>query len=321
MTAVAFIYCFYDESKFYLGSSTYFQIDSSNIHDDTWNGYLGKYVSVPSAAKYFRLWTTVGGNWHSIIFDTAYKTIVYIDNLQVEKPLVGKKILVFGDSIWGNDRTNGVCDFLQDYSGATVYNGAVGGSRITGDRNQYSSPAYKPFDGVNLIHSLLTNSWTEQDANVDSVVSYVKTDTLPMLKQLDLNEIDIIILSYGHNDFTAPKTIAEIQNAYDTAISEILTSYPEKRILIVTPPWRMFSSGTIDGDVYENENNNTLREIADGIVSGAKAKHIASINMMDELPWRAETKGYYLDSDEVHPNIEGNKIYAHVVFGKLRSMY
>lgn len=235
--------------------------------------------------------------------------------------LLDKRILVFGDSIWGNDRTNGVADFLREYSGAIVYNGAVGGTRITGDRNQYSSPAYKPFDGVNLIHALLTQTWTEQDANVDDVTSYVKDETLPMLKSVDMSKIDIVILSYGHNDFTAPKTVSEIQSAFESAVSEILTAYPSIRILIITPPWRMFSNKTVDGDVYENSNNDTLRDIADGIVAGAKAKHIACLNMLDEMPWRAETKGYYLDSDEVHPNTEGNKIYAHVVNGKLRSMY
>lgn len=231
-----------------------------------------------------------------------------------------KKILVFGDSIWGNTRTNGVADFLHDYSGATVYNSAVGGTRITGDRNQYESPAYAPFDGVNLIHAKLTNTWTDQDANVDSVVDYVRTETLPMLKALDMSTIDFIILAYGTNDVTSERTIAQIQTAYETAVSEILTAYPGIRILIIAPPWRTFSSGTVDGDDYENGNGDSLRDIADGIIENAKAHHIACINMLDELPWRAETLTYYISSDKVHPNLNGNQIYAHVVNGKLQSM-
>lgn len=246
----------------------------------------------------------------------------YVADLQttIEKmqSLKGKKIIAFGDSIWGNDRTYGVADYLAEYSGATIYNCAIGGTRVTGDRNQYEGPAYAPFDGVNLIRSLLDQDWTDQDANVDNVISYVKTDTLPLLKTIDLSEMDIIVLAYGHNDFTAPRTIAQVQAAYDEVVSMILDEYPSKRIVIVAPPWRMFNS--TDGDTYENSQGVTLRQMSDGIIAGAKAKHITCINMLDELPWRNETKQYYLDNDSVHPNVEGNKVYARVMCEKLRSM-
>ena len=237
-----------------------------------------------------------------------------------ELPL--KNILVFGDSIWGNDRTEGVADFLAEYSGATVYNCAVGGTRITGDRSTYAgAPEWRAFDGANLIHAKITDTWTDQDEYAEDVASYVATETLPLLKSVDMTKVDIVILAYGTNDFTAPKSISDVSAAYLSVISEILTAYPSIRILCITPPWRMFSSGTVDGDVYENSNNDTLRNFGDGIEAAIKAKHIPVINMLNELPWRAETVEYYLDSEQVHPNTNGNKVYAHVVNGKLNSMY
>ena len=258
--------------------------------------------------------SSTDGNIHPVIPDIQ-------ETLEKLQPLKGKKIAVFGDSIWGNDRIEGVANFLAEYSGATVYNGAVGGSRITGDRSQYESPAYRPFDGVNLIHALLTSTWTDQDAQASSVISYVETETLPMLKALDMSTVDIVILAYGSNDFTAPRTKAQIQTAYNTAISELLTSYPRLRIVVLTPAWRMFDSGETDGDVYENSNNDTIKDVCDAIIENAKAHHITAVNMFEELPWRAETVAYYLDSDLVHPNKNGNMVYAHIVYGKLRSMY
>lgn len=250
-----------------------------------------------------------------------------IPDMQAEisalNPVKGKKILVFGDSIWGNDRTNGVADYVALYSGATIYNGAIGGTRITGDRDSYNTPKFRPFDGVNLIHAKLTNTWTDQDEKIDSVATDVPyaPSVLTMLKALDMSTIDIVILSYGINDFTGDKTIASVTSAFESAVSEILTSYPNIRIVIISPAWRMYSSGTVDGDVYENANNDTIRDMADGVVDSAKAHHVACINMVDELPWRAETAMFYLDNDKVHPNINGNMIYAHVVNGKLRGMY
>ena len=171
---------------------------------------------------------------------------------------------------------------------------------------------------MNLINAKLTDTWTDQDTYKDEVTSYAP-EVLTLLKSVDMSKIDIVVLSYGTNDFSNNKTISAIKTAYETAISAILTAYPKIRILVCTPAWRMFS-GT-DGDTYENSNNETTGEMAEGLVEMAKSNHVAVLNMFTDLPWRALTKAYYLDSDEVHPNTEGNKVYAHVVHGKLRSMY
>lgn len=233
--------------------------------------------------------------------------------------LKGKKILVFGDSIWGNDRTNGVADFLAEYSGATIYNCAIGGTWICGDRaSNQGAPEWKAFDGSALITAKLTNTWTDQDQYVGDVASYAG-DVLTLLKSVDMSEIDIVVLSYGTNDFSNGKTATAIASAYEDAIEAILTDYPRIRILLCSPAWRMFD--TTDGDVYENTNNETLRDVVDTIVEMAKANHVEALDMLHHCPWRALTKTYYLDNDEVHPNTEGNKVYAHVVNGKLFSMY
>ena len=233
--------------------------------------------------------------------------------------VVGKKILVFGDSIWGNDRTDGVADFLAEYSGANIYNCAFGGTWIYGNRSTASGgPAWTAFDGVNIIHAKITDTWTDQDTYVDQVTSYAST-VLTLLKSVDMSKIDIVILSYGTNDFNNNISASDIAAAYASAITEILTNYPKIRILICSPAWRMFN--TTDGDVYENSNNETLRDVVDAIVTMAESNHVEALDMLAHLPWRALTKGYYLDNDEVHPNTEGNKVYAHVVNGKLLTMY
>ena len=234
-----------------------------------------------------------------------------------QSELSDKKILVFGDSIWGNDRQCGICDYLADYSGATIYNCAIGGTRITGDRS--AQPNWQAFDGANLITAKLTDTWTNQDTYAADVVYYVATETLPLLKSIDLSSIDVIILAYGHNDFTSDHTLESITSAYTSVIDALLTSYPKIRILVCTSPWRMFS-GT-DGDSFTNENGDTLKDMDDAIVAMAKSKHVPVLNTLEEVPWCALTAGVYLDSDSVHPNYEGNNVYAHVVNGKLRSMF
>ena len=317
-TAAKVRYCYYDTNKTYLGADKVFKVSSSNVHDATYAGKLGTWVTYPSNAKYVRIWDE-SGNFHALALSVATITNTRITNF-INKHLDGKKILAFGDSIWGNDRYNGIADFLAQFSGATVYNGAVGGTRIT-DLRTTDSPAYLPFDGVKLVHALMTNTWTDQDENASSVISYVETQTLPMLKALDVSTIDIITLAYGHNDITANETVAQVQTALDTIIHDILSHYPSIRILVITPPWRMFSSDTVDGDDYTNSQSVTLRSLADGLISEATAKHIASLDMLGNAPICADTKDTYMDSDHVHLNATGNALYAHIVNGKLRSMF
>lgn len=234
--------------------------------------------------------------------------------------LPDQKILVFGDSIWGNDRLNGLADYLAEYSGATIYNCAIGGTRITGDRSTHDGgDSWRPFDGANLIHAKLENTWTEQDAHATEVASYVAGETLPLLKSVDMSSVNIVILAYGHNDFTGNKTISAIVAAYEQVITEILTAYPLIRILVCTSPWRSFSGE--DADIHQNDNGDTLRQMDDAIIAMAKSKHVAVLDTLSEVPWNGLTKGVYLDDDETHPSTLGNMVYAHVVNGKLRSMF
>ena len=258
---------------------------------------------------------------HKVVSASTPNTLASVAKGIVDGHLHGKNILAFGDSLWGDDRTNGIADFLAEYSGATIYNAGIGGTRVTGDRTTSEGEKFIPFDGVTLINAFISGTWTDQDAQINNIWAYVKNDTLPMLKALDLQTIDIVILAYGTNDFTANKSISDVSSAFLSAVSALLTANPKLRIICILPPWRMFSSNTVDGDTYENSNNDTLQEFNEGIISAIKPKHTETMNMFEQLPWRAETKTHYMDSDAVHPNRNGNMVYAHVVNGKLKTMY
>ena len=315
---------------FYASDKTYIsKVDLSGVSQSK---------TIPSNAAYFRLHRNATKTKHITLTYTyqgkyiPYRRWIGIksgcvgynaldeDARTYANPLYGKNILVFGDSIWGNDRTDGVCDFLAAYSGANVYNGAVGGTNIT-DLRTTDSPAYLPFDGVNIVHALMTDTWTDQEANKASVISYVADETLPMLEALDVSSLDMIILSYGRNDITTSETLAEIQTALETIIDDIQSHYPSIRILVLTPIWSMFASKTIDGDSYTSTNGMTLRSLADGLMTKAKAKHVSSCDMLENMQLSQNTMATYMDSDEVHLNAKGNAMYAHIVHGKLRSLF
>ena len=320
-TAANINYCFYDAEKTYLGASTIFKVTSANVHADTWEEHPGTFVTIPAGAAFYRLYDA-SGTFHSMVLSVSTETAVDIPDL-VQLPLRGKTVLAFGDSIWGNDRTDGIADFLAEYTGATVRNGAIGGTRITDLRSSsYDSPDYVYFDGVKLVHALVTGDWTEQDAHISSISSaYVAAETLPMLKALDLSAVDVVTIAYGHNDISTSETAEQIKSALGTIVADLLGANPALRIVVLTPPWRMFSSGTVDGDDYTSTGGLTLRTLGDALIEKAKALHITYHDMLTDVSWCALTASRYLDSDKVHPNPEGNRVYAHVVAGKLRGMW
>lgn len=66
----------------------------------------------------------------------------------------------------------------------------------------------------------------------------------------------------------------------------------------------------------------TLKEIASAIDQFAKDKRIEVIQMYQKMPLCYNTADLYFDvNDGTHLNANGNSVYAHILCGKLRSMY
>lgn len=240
----------------------------------------------------------------------------YVDSISL-----GKKILCLGDSIFGNDGE--IAEYLEQLTGTDVVLGAIGGTRVS------IRPGTDPFqylDGENLVQALVSGDWTAQDSAVNSLRDTYKwlPDRIAALKVLDMSTVDLVIMNWGTNDYTGGKTLEDICAAYNTVIDALQSTYPQLRILITTPIWRYFSD-TENGDnkVYtEKGGNATLREIAEAIESFAKEKRISVLNAYQNMPLCYNTASTYFDAGSgVHLNAKGNMVYAHLLNGKIRSIY
>ena len=130
-------------------------------------------------------------------------------------------------------------------------------------------------------------------------------------------------MDWGTNDYTGGKTIEEITTAYNSVIDMLQATYPSIRLLIITPIWRYFGAKT-DNDNGDNHiyNVSTLKEIATAIDQNAKDKRIESLQMYQKMPLSYNTADLYYDSgDSTHLNATGNMVYAHILNGKIQSMY
>ena len=118
------------------------------------------------------------------------------------------KILVLGDSIWGNYRDDtGVSARLaaclaQEGKNATVYNGAIGGTRatISPDDNEYQ---FGPASDCSLGKMV---SILRGDTDVEMLQGKAAYDDIKAVMDVK-DQIDVVILSYGMNDFLAQAPI------------------------------------------------------------------------------------------------------------------
>ena len=147
--------------------------------------------------------------------------------------------MCLGDSIFGMERgATSIPNIIANISGATVYNCCLGGTRATA----HNYAEWACYDFVELTNSIVNGNFTTQinnlSANGMGIPSYF-ADVITQLQNIDFNSVDIVIINYGGNDYTAGCYIENGSNVYDvstylgalrTGIETLLNVYQNLRI-------------------------------------------------------------------------------------------
>ena len=295
--------------------------NESKVYDST-KSVLWTYGNIYQSGTY----TATADGYIRITYLTSRDDVYAIfyedipDNIKQYVPPITQNlnVLMMGDSIFGNDGE--IEQFLLKYT-KSVVNGAFGGTRVT----VRASGDWQWFDGVNIISALCDRVWTNQDTAAENLSTETPwiTSRLADLKAVDMSNIDVLIMDWGTNDYTSSETIENITGAYDEIIDMLQEEYPLLRILICTPIWRYWGTKqeNLNGDTRVF-NVSTLKEIANAIESWAKNKRISVLNAYQEMPLSYNTASKYFDSNSgVHINSKGNEVYAHLIRGKLNTMF
>lgn len=261
----------------------------------------------------------------------------YVKSAISASSFLPQKILCFGDSILGNDGQT--VEHLAEYTGSQVLNAAVGGTSVSPRTS--TGNIYFPLDGENLITAFTTGDWSTQNAVKSQHTQQVR-ERIDMLQALDTSTIDLIILAWGTNDYTQGKTIEQITASLGHCIDMLQETYPLCRILVLCNTWRFFSlTSDSDNMVY---NVSTGKEIANAIEAFCTNRRISVMNGYKLMETSLKNATTYFDNvttggdadqqsgievpsgsgqyySGVHYNDAGNKMYAHLINGKIRSMY
>ena len=234
-----------------------------------------------------------------------------------------KVIVNFGDSIFGNKRPpNDISTEIANITGATVYNLGFGGCRMSQHNSNWDA-----FSMYRIANAIATNDFSIQDAvdvsSVSGMPSYF-IETRTLLESINFNDVDIITIAYGTNDFTANVNLDSDSNIYDIttfagalrhSIEKLLGKYPHLKIFVCGQTYRfwMDSEGvfTDDSDTRTNSNGAKLTDFVAKTKDVSKDYHLKFIDNYYELGINKYNRSHWFPSnDGTHHNPLGGKLIA-----------
>ena len=226
-------------------------------------------------------------------------------------PLAEQKILCLGNSITefkGYDKKR-YSDHIAELTGATVYNGGIGGAHME-QRNAAlslepasSNIARAALDLPNLVDAIVSGNWEYQDVAVEYLKNNAgdnNTSIIAELKTVDLADIDIVTISIGTNDkddtekrlgkVGDTKVLANSLGGFGHAIEALLTANPNLRIYYFCPMPRYFENPTgkewndaMWCDNYVNGSGMPFTTIVDKMIENARYWRIPVCDMYRTL--------------------------------------
>ena len=240
--------------------------------------------------------------------------------LPIFASLAGKKIVNFGDSIFGNARPpKDVSTFLAKKTGAEVLNCAFGGCRMSSHTGHWDC-----FSMYRLADAIANNDYSlQEDAlNYDDRVSYAE-EPLALIKSTDFSTVDIVTISYCTNDFTGGNKIDNEENPLDTttlggalrySIEKLLTAYPNLKIFILSATYRFWKDDndefTEDSNTYLNKHGKTLIEYNAKLAEVASEYNLPFVDNYNIGIGKFNRYQYFPVTDGTHHNETGRRLIA-----------
>ena len=314
---------YYDENKNFISSETGIDITQTD-----YNGMLGVFYNIPQNTRYIRMSITTNFMEH---FDKIFLYLVTEkSNISVKvKGLImpkskieGENIVFFGDSIFGMYRDDtSVANRFAEITGANVYNVGFGGCRMS----VHPTSGYGEFSMWALADAIYNGDWTSQDAAASNGSNYFP-EQLNVLKNIDFNTVDRIVIHYGTNDFTGNIQIDNADNPLDHttlcgalrySLEKLLTKYPHLRVYISAPAFRYWLN---DNEVYPNTHTNgngkLLTDFIDALADTAKEYGIPVLDNYHELGVNKLNVPTFIE-DGAHHNETGRARLGYYIASKI----
>ena len=221
----------------------------------------------------------------------------YEDVLSSYPDLSGKRAYFLGDSIFGNFRDeSSVSSFFRDMTGAVTYNLGQGGMCAVNlaNRGEALGSAFDHLTG-NLDRTAFDNAFS-------SYYSYGDFGLAAASLSGTKGEDSIFFVEYGLNDYFSGRSVEEYRNALRRIVGELKASYPESRIIVLSPGYiAMYENG----ETHLSEISGSLQEYRDAARETAEETGAEFLSQTESFGFTQEETRTYLLPDLVHYNETG----------------
>jgi len=198
---------------------------------------------------------------------------------------------------------------------ANVINGAVGGSRLSGNTGYV-------VDVVEIAAAISSGDWTQPIA--DALARYTdgqpdNRETIATLAALDWSTVDIIVIAAGTNDYSGNADIGSsdsvdestINGAINKIVQYVYSNEARRDIVIVfvTPIWRG-PEATYGGDTGVNGDGLSLLQFQDAIFSRAEGNRVLACPLHKLIGINLYNHARFLNTDDLHPRPAGADRWA-----------
>jgi len=235
--------------------------------------------------------------------------------------LAGKTMVTFGDSV---TEFGHYPDIIAENTGMTVHNLGFKGTRLA----YHPHSAYDEFSPTKLVDAIVTRDFSEQDIAIQEDRNYTQafTQHFDELKALDFNDIDIVSLFIGTNDYmgngagvvslgeptdTTRKTFTGAINYFVHTFQE---AYPHLEFVLITPTWHMNHDdfGGESAAIQPNARGDYLIEFVDTLIERGEYYNIPTLDLYRNSGLNEENHTDFF-VDHVHPNEQGYELIGNTI--------
>lgn len=180
--------------------------------------------------------------------------------VKAENSLTDKTIIFMGDSITENfeKEKKSYPDIVREETGAYTINLGLGGTSMSTHPNEF----FNAFSFYNLVDAMITKDYSKQESAISNkdIPDYFK-EKLNTLSKTNLQEVDIMVVLYGANDWGKPLENREklddvntFKGSLKSSLIKLYKNYPHLQFLLVPTPYRYWPEyGGVDS--FTSTNN------------------------------------------------------------------
>ena len=209
------------------------------------------------------------GSWKKKILYSVTAAVLFVLLLVLffpgdrEYQRIPYDVVFLGDSVYGlcRDETS-IAAKLQEKTGLKCYNGGLGGTVLgRADAERRLGYTKDSISAAGLVRSFVVKDFgVQRTVHIREAATDYFEDTLGDLGQIDFDQVKILFIGSGLNDYHSGTPIESTADPYDeytycgairSIVKELREAYPELRIIFITPPYTWYTDPELTCEEYD----------------------------------------------------------------------